>query len=150
MRQQGAAGVQMRFRIPTFLPSCSRTIFIGSSRSESFDTTTATSKRPMWASCMRCVARSTSEPFSSVLITRTYLALARRHGERHRHLVAQEMAEMDRDARQSAQRSQIKLLTRRLVRSFGRALTSAVKYLISATVFFGSRSSQSLRTLTHR
>jgi hypothetical protein len=34
---------------------------MGSRRSESFEMTTATSNRPIWASCNKCVARFTSE-----------------------------------------------------------------------------------------
>jgi hypothetical protein len=43
------------------------------------------------------------------------LPLPRRHGDRHRHLMAQEVAQMDGNARQSAQGTQIKLLAHRLV-----------------------------------
>ena len=47
--------------------------------------------------------------------SRVLLALAGRHRERHRHFMAQEVPEMDGDARQRAQRPQVELLAHRLV-----------------------------------
>jgi hypothetical protein len=67
---------------------------IGSSRSESFDTTTAISKRPMWASCSRCVARFTSDPFLGLYHLHVFLTLTGGHSQRHRNLMTRRMTQM--------------------------------------------------------
>ncbi len=57
------------FTTPTGYCNLSRTILIGSAKSESLEMTTACSYSSSYPSIMRYVARLTSVPFSSVFLT---------------------------------------------------------------------------------